>query len=260
MYGPTSAALLLIKLKKNKFSLKLNFKPYNKLLLTPLVFVCLILLSFTIIWIFGNNHLNENFGQVDFSSEGFSFRLTKLTQKLIPTSSTSYNISSISPIILFFAFFIQCTIFGGIVNLFATFGEEFGWRNFLLNETKSLGFFRSSIFIGTIWGLWHIPLIIMGHNYPSSLIVGILIMCLFTITISPIFSYLTYKTNSILAPCLFHGMINSIGILFPLYISNGNELYSSVVGISTILSNIIIILFIFIFDKKFILKIHSKIE
>lgn len=37
------------------------------------------------------------------------------------------------------------------------FGEEFGWRGYLLWELAPLGFWKASLVIGTLWGLWHAP-------------------------------------------------------------------------------------------------------
>lgn len=54
---------------------------------------------------------------------------------------------------------------GATVNLPFMLGEELGWRGFQFEETKLLGFWRSSLLIGVLWGLWHAPVIMMGYNY-----------------------------------------------------------------------------------------------
>src|SRR5699024_10007583 len=64
------------------------------------------------------------------------------------------------------------------INAIFAFGEEIGWRGFLLREFQVLGFWKASLIIGLIWGLWHAPLIFAGHNYPSTPIFGILMMTL----------------------------------------------------------------------------------
>ena len=51
------------------------------------------------------------------------------------------------------------------INAIATFGEEFGWRAFLLPELSTLGKRKALIISSIIWGIWHWPLIIMGQNY-----------------------------------------------------------------------------------------------
>ena len=74
---------------------------------------------------------------------------------------------------------------------------------------------------GVIWGLWHAPLTIVGHNYGVGYagfpFVGILAMCLFCTVIGIFLSYVSLKTKSCIPAVLSHGAINgfaAIGIYF----------------------------------------------
>jgi membrane protease YdiL (CAAX protease family) len=81
-------------------------------------------------------------------------------------------------------------LFAGItINTIAAFGEELGWRGFLLKELAPLGFWRASLVIGIIWGVWHWPLIAHGYNYPGHPIAGPLMMTLLSILLAPLLSY-----------------------------------------------------------------------
>jgi len=42
-----------------------------------------------------------------------------------------------------------------------TFGEEFGWRGYLLPRLAPLGGISAAIITGVIWGLWHTPVIVL---------------------------------------------------------------------------------------------------
>ena len=67
---------------------------------------------------------------------------------------------------------------------------------------------------GVIWGLWHAPLIIMGHNYGLGYrgfpFVGILAMCVFCVVLGTILSYVTIKTGSCVPAIIGHGTINGL--------------------------------------------------
>ena len=74
-------------------------------------------------------------------------------------------------------------VVSGVVLSFAAFGEEFGWRGYMMPKLIELvGMPKALIIGGIIWGLWHAPLTCVGHNfgmdYPGFPYVGIILMCL----------------------------------------------------------------------------------
>ena len=71
---------------------------------------------------------------------------------------------------------LQGLLAGATLNALFGFGEEAGWRGYLLHQWKHMQFWKASLFIGLIWGIWHAPLILMGHNYPQHTQLGILMM------------------------------------------------------------------------------------
>src|SRR5699024_9575008 len=126
-------------------------------------------------------------------------------------------------------------LLGGItINAIFAFGEEVGWRGFLLQEFRSLGFWKASLLIGLIWGIWHAPLIIFaGHNYPRTPIVGIVMMTLFCILLCPGLALITVHSRSISAAAFFHGMINSSASLGIMIVAGGNsELLNGISGLA----------------------------
>lgn len=109
-----------------------------------------------------------------------------------------------------------------VLNFVNCFGEEWGWRGYLL--PKMLGRFKvvpSLLITGFIWGIWHAPLTVMGHNYglgykgyPAT---GILAMCLFCIVLGILFSYVTIRTDSCIPAVIGHAVLNglsAIGLCF----------------------------------------------
>ncbi|AWW26208.1 CPBP family intramembrane glutamic endopeptidase [Acetobacterium sp. KB-1] len=113
-----------------------------------------------------------------------------------------------------------------ILNIITTSGEEIGWRGYLLPKLMKMYSPRVSIVIsGIIWGLWHAPIIAMGHNYgtgyPSAPWGGILAMVVFCLFVGSFFSYLAIKTKSFLPASIAHGSLNGMAAV-SVFVTMGN--------------------------------------
>jgi membrane protease YdiL (CAAX protease family) len=104
---------------------------------------------------------------------------------------------------------------GPLFNTIFALGEELGWRGFLLPRLLSLGQWRAILISGAIWGIWHAPAILQGHNYPTRPVAGVFMMVVFCVLVGAIFSWLYLRTGSPWAPALAHGSLNaSAGLPF----------------------------------------------
>jgi membrane protease YdiL (CAAX protease family) len=104
-----------------------------------------------------------------------------------------------------------------LFNMIFGMGEELGWRGFLLPRLLPLGQWKAIVLSGAIWGVWHAPAILQGHNFPSAPVLGTLMMVVACILLGTIFSWLYLRTRSPWAPALAHGALNAtagISILF----------------------------------------------
>ncbi len=118
--------------------------------------------------------------------------------------------------------------FAPALNFFVCFGEEWGWRGYLLpHMLEDHGIVTTLVVTGCVWGLWHAPLIMMGHNYGFGYwgypYTGILMMCFMSVCLGVFNSYLTIKSGSCLPAVFAHGSMNGlaqVGVLFS--ISGGN--------------------------------------
>jgi uncharacterized protein len=259
MPGPAIAVFIIqrfiYKEGFEKYGWSFNKSDIKKYLEVALWFLLLTALCLTTIAFLGNTHLIDKFGQLDFSQASFDGNIKQLAAGNLPASLPKINPS--------FAFII--IILGGLIssitfNLPFMFGEEFGWRGLLLKETQGLGFIPSCLFIGLVWGIWHAPIILMGHNYPSNPIAGVGMMCLFTIGLCPIFAYARLKTQSILGPSMLHGMINSTAAIYLLFIINKNEFCSSIAGWSGVIAGTLFCIGIYLFDKKFVKEFSTRLS
>lgn len=117
---------------------------------------------------------------------------------------------------------VQAIFLGPILNFVTCFGEEWGWRGYLVPKlSEKFSTIPMLLISGLIWGLWHAPLTIVGHNYGVGYagfpFTGILAMCLFCIVMGVFLSYVTLKTKSCIPAVLGHGAINgfaAIGMYF----------------------------------------------
>ena len=121
---------------------------------------------------------------------------------------------------------------GGTINAVAGFGEELGWRGFLQKEFSFMGFWKSSLLIGFIWGIWHAPLILKGHNYPQHPRAGAFMMTGWCMLLAPIFSYVRLKAKSVIAAAVIHGSLNATAGLALVVVKGGNDLLVGVQGLA----------------------------
>lgn len=100
-----------------------------------------------------------------------------------------------------------------LLNFVACFGEEWGWRGYLLPKLVERHSSTYAIVVGgVIWGLWHAPITALGHNYglgyPGWPIAGIVAMCVFTTFVGAFLSWLTIRSRSCIPAVLAHGALN----------------------------------------------------
>jgi membrane protease YdiL (CAAX protease family) len=135
------------------------------------------------------------------------------------------------------------------VNALAAFGEEYGWRNYLVGALREVKFWKAALFIGIVWGIWHFPLILMGHNYPNEPRWGVLLMVVMCILLGVIELYFVLKTKSMIVAAIFHGTINAVSGMTIYFTLGGNDFVNGMPGLSGFIVMAVAILFIWIYDK-----------
>lgn len=244
MFVPMFCAILVEKyIHKEKIiqSLLISFK-FNRWFLIAW-FIPVILSSGTL----GISLLIPN---VSFSPEmvGMVNRFNDLlTPEQVEQMEQTFDTMPVHPIWLVL---LQGLIAGPTINAVAGFGEELGWRGFLLKSYKNMKFPKASITIGFIWGIWHAPLILMGHNYPQNPEFGIIMVTIWCILLTPLFIYITLKAKSVLAAAIMHGTLNATAGIAIMVIEGGNDLTVGISGLSGFISLLIILLALIIYDIK----------
>ena len=116
----------------------------------------------------------------------------------------------------------------GTVGSFAAFGEEGGWRGYMMPKLlKITGRKRALIIGGVIWGLWHAPLTCIGHNfgtdYPGFPYLGIVCMCVFCTLMGVLLTFITEKSGSVWPAAIMHAVNNSNPTILSGFINPDNK-------------------------------------
>jgi membrane protease YdiL (CAAX protease family) len=93
--------------------------------------------------------------------------------------------------------------------------EEFGWRGYALPRLQNrFNALVSSIIIGFMWGLWHLPYFFIGTELTYAY--GIIPQIITAILLSILLTWLFNNTGgSILVSLMFHNMFNLSNDMFP---------------------------------------------
>ena len=143
------------------------------------------------------------------------------------------------------------SLFAGLtINAFFAFGEEIAWRGFLPRVMSDWGFWKKSLIIGIIWGFWHAPLVLMGHNYPDHPIIGVFMMILLCVVMTPVFLYLREKSGSTMVAAIAHGTLNGSAGISVMYLAGGNDLLCGTTGLVGIIILVILDLLIYLLRKN----------
>ena len=101
------------------------------------------------------------------------------------------------------------------LNMLLAVWEEAGWRGYLYPQLRE-GMSRPAAMVatGTVWGVWHAPVIAMGYNYGTGYLgfpaLGILCMVVFCVAFGTLLCVLRDATGSVWASALAHGAINAV--------------------------------------------------
>ncbi len=137
------------------------------------------------------------------------------------------------------------SLVGGIlagfsINALFAFGEEFGWRGFMLKELMPMGFWKCSAITGVVWGIWHAPAILQGHNYPENPAAGVFMMVLLSVLMSPVLSYVCLKANSVVAAAAMHGVINGVAGIPIMVLEGGSRFTTGMTGLAGMLALLLV--------------------
>jgi len=217
MFTPTISNLLtrlITKEGSQKFYLRPNFKgnlkKYLLIFFAPTVLIYLSAVCYFLIF-----------------PQQYDPELTLLKEIQATGGSVGISVQNILLIII-----VQTLFLGPVINIIPTLGEELGWRGYLLPKLRE--FFSDPVALvitGVIWGIWHAPVIAIGHNYgtdyPGYPWLGILAMIVFCVTLGIIEGYATIKLDSAVPAAMIHSTVNATAAL-PIYLAKSG--YNPILG------------------------------
>ncbi|MBR4851328.1 MAG: CPBP family intramembrane metalloprotease [Tidjanibacter sp.] len=140
---------------------------------------------------------------------------------------------------------------GATINAVAAFGEEYGWRYYLVSKLRDKKFLPASLFIGIVWGIWHAPMILLfGHNYPNDRVAGIGMMVILCILLGIIELYFVVKSGSMWPSAIIHGTFNGISGMALLWFPTGSALTTGMTGVAGFVAMGIVIAALWLYDRK----------
>lgn len=187
-FAPLIAAVLLIYYKEGGIGLNKFFRNTLSFRIKPIYYVVAFVLP---LMITVAAHYTANLTGID-----------SLPKDLFPESIT------IPMFVLVIPYFLFIMIAGGGQ-------EEFGWRGYAQKPLQQrFGILGGSVFLGTVWGLWHLPLWFMpgeGHAYYS-----FFAFLLYTVSIAVIIGWLYNASGEkLVIAWIIHAMGNVSVPFFP---------------------------------------------
>jgi hypothetical protein len=157
------------------------------------------------------------------------------------------GLGDFSPEDSLFKIYILLLLVGVPVSAVLAFGEEYGWRGYLLPKLLPLGEVKASLVVALIWGPWHLPVLLAGLNYPDEHpLAALAIFMPSVVMLSLLFTRLFVASGgSVLVVAVAHGSLNAFSDRLtdsdhlsgsPLVVSGGGVMGTAVLAIAALVA------------------------
>lgn len=146
-------------------------------------------------------------GNFSFSDAAVHTRLPH-----VPGVSSALDPSTLPPAWLLLVIALVSGIVGGFsFNAIAALGEEVGWRGWWASQRQGQNFWVNAVVIGAIWGLWHLPINMVGYNYPGvNRVAACSMFVVYCICAGSLLLELRNRSHSIYPAAVAHSTINGL--------------------------------------------------
>ena len=155
--------------------------------------------TYGVAWLAGHTHFAWTSVDSDYGTWG-------------PENLVGLSIAGL-PVSRGFALRLLACLFFSIPACMQSFGEEVGWRGYLLTRLFDAKVPAPIFWNGLIWGLWHVPFFLAwvpSRSLPERRSVSIFFFVASTVALAYLFSYLRLRSGSIWPAVLAHPSGNTI--------------------------------------------------
>ncbi|MBL8003244.1 MAG: CPBP family intramembrane metalloprotease [Flavobacteriales bacterium] len=256
MLGPALAAILLVVFFRRKGwgALGLGFGGvrWGPMAWTALYGLALVPVTLLVCWCFGNLLGFDAFGDVALTQARVESSVVAMAEaagqngELARKALGGMQLPGAVWLLLFLAMALGAAV---TLNVPAMLGEELGWRGVMYALLDGWPPRRRIVFTGVVWGLWHAPLIAMGHNYGEHRLAGIALMVVFCMLLAVLFDRARTMAASVWAAVLLHGLINGSAGAFALFTQGGHPLVASPAGLAGMVAIALMIAILALSDR-----------
>lgn len=202
--------------------------------------------------------ISSLFAEVTTMSEGTIALMKANGMEEVPAEVTA-QLNAVPEWIMLLSTMLSALIAGVTINALFAFGEEYGWRCYMVKALGGRKFLSSALLIGFVWGIWHAPMILMGHNYPDARVAGVAMMVLFCILGGIIELYFVLKSGSMWAAVFIHGTINALAGMSVLMYPGSSALLTGMTGVAGMMAMVVVIALLYLYDRSHDRIFHSTL-
>ncbi len=137
---------------------------------------------------------------------------------------------------IFTSAIITSLVTSPIVSSLHAFGQEYGFRGYLITKLLPLGRKKAIVISSAVWALWYGPYMLIGMHYNGNLFLGMLIWMVFIFFFGIFLGYLRLTSGTVILPCFAHGVFMAqLYGLMPSLFPNMNKHLGGMTGVPGLL-------------------------
>lgn len=116
-----------------------------------------------------------------------------------------------SPAGRFAGILLSCATVLTVLSALSAFGEELGWRGYMLTRLVEAGVPRPVLVSGAVWALWHTPLIVAGvYAAGPKPVLSAILFFVNVVGVGCLFAWMRLRTGSLWPAVLLHAAWNAV--------------------------------------------------